>query len=71
MDELELTPELEAMIVANMRKRKPYLIRLEEEVQHVKHGSIEVRIEVRNGSVDKITFFDHRNWIREKELTQS
>jgi hypothetical protein len=67
MSELLLTPEQEAAIVASMRKHKPYLIRLEEEVQSVQHGSIEVRIEVRNGSVDKITFFNHKSWIREKE----
>ena len=69
MNDVELTPEIEAMIVANMRKRKPYLIRLEEEVQSVQHGSIEIKIEVRNGSVDKITFFNHKSWIREKEQT--
>ena len=68
---MELTPELEAMIVENMRRRKPYLIRLEEEVQAVQHGSIEVKIDIRNGSVDKLTFYDHKSWIREKDLTQS
>ena len=68
---MELTPEIEAMIVENMRRRKPYLIRLEEEVQAVQHGSIEVKIDVRNGSVDKLTFYDHKSWIREKDLTQS
>ena len=67
MEEVLLTPEQEALIVASIKKRKPYLLRLEEEVQTVQHGSIEVRLEVRNGSVDKIVFFDHKNWIREKE----
>lgn len=68
MDELTLTPEQEAAIVASIKRHKPYLLRLEEEVQSVQHGSIEARIEVRNGSVDKITFFDHKSWIREKNI---
>ena len=65
--DVQLTPEQEALIASAIRKRKPYLLRVEEEVQRVQHGSIEVRLEVRNGSVDKITFFDNKSWIREKE----
>lgn len=71
MEDVILTPEQEAAIVASIRRHKPYLLRLEEEVQSVQHGSIEVRLEVRNGSVDKITFFDHKSWIREKIDTKS
>ena len=69
MDELILTPEQEAAIVVSIKRHKPYLLRLEEEVQSVQHGSIEIRLEVRNGSVDKLTFFNHKSWIREKEQT--
>ncbi len=71
MNEVLLTPEQEALIANAIRKRKPYLLRLEEEVQTVQHGIIEVKLDVRNGSVDKITFFDHKSWIREKEQLDS
>ena len=67
MENIALSPEQEAAIVNSIKKHKPYLLRLEEEVQVVQHGSIEVRLEVRNGSVEKITFLDHKTWIREKE----
>lgn len=67
MDELTLTPEQEAAIVVSIKRHKPYLLRLEEEVQAVQHGCIEIKLDVRNGSVDKISFFDHKTWIREKE----
>ncbi len=68
MNDISLTPEQEALIAQAIRRRKPYLLRLEEEVQCVQHGSIEVKIEVRNGSVDKITFFNCKSWIREKDI---
>lgn len=67
MEDIKLTPELEALIVQSMKKRKPYLIRLEEEVQAVQHGSIELKVDIRNGSVDKITFTSHQTWIKEKD----
>lgn len=65
--DVQLTPEQEAAIVSSIKRHKPYLLRLEEEVQSVQHGCIEVRLDIRNGLVDKITFFDHKSWIREKE----
>ena len=71
MEDVELTPTQEAAIVASIRRHKPYLLRLEEEVQTIQHGSIEVKIDVRNGSVDKLTFFNSKSWIREKDLTQT
>ena len=67
MEDVQLTPEQETAIVVSIKRHKPYLLRLEKEVQSVQHGSIEVRLEVRNASVDKITFFNHKSWIREKE----
>lgn len=67
MEEVNLTPQQEAAIVVSIKRHKPYLLRLEEEVQVVQHGSIEVKLEIRNGSVDKISFFNQKNWIREKE----
>lgn len=67
MEDVKLTPQQEALIAESIRKRKPYLLRVEAEVQAVQHGTIEIRLEVRNGSVDKIVFIDHKSWIREKD----
>lgn len=63
MTDPKLTPEQYAQIV---EQNKPHLIRIEEEVEKVSDGSIEVRIEVRQGVVNKMTFVDSRYWFKQK-----
>lgn len=67
MEDVKLSAEQELLIVQAIKKRKPYLLRLEEEVQQLQHGCIELKVDVRNGSVDKLTFTSHRTWIKEKD----
>lgn len=63
---IELTPELEAMIAQRIMENRPYLYELEQHVAAVFHGAIEVKLEIRAGSVEKMTFTNHKSWIREK-----
>lgn len=58
-----LTPEQYAQII---EKNKPHLVRIEEEVEKIADGSIEVKIEVRQGIVNKMTFIDSRYWFKAK-----
>ncbi len=62
-----LTTQQEAMIVDAIKARKPYLLRIEEEVEKVNFGSILLEVNVRNGSVDKMDFKEiNKTWLREK-----
>ena len=54
IDESALTPELEAFIVGKIMENKPYLLALEERVQQVKNGEIEVKLFLRTGVVEKM-----------------
>ena len=67
MDQLKLTAEQEAQIVAAMKANKPYLIAIEDQVQNSKDGYIEFRVEVRSGRVEKMTKYSGDYWMREKE----
>ena len=67
MDQLKLTAEQEAQIVAAMKANKPYLIAIEDWVQNSKDGYIEFRVEVRSGRVEKMTKYAGEYWMREKE----
>lgn len=67
MNKPVFTPEQEAAIVESIRLHKPYLLRIEEEVASTQHGSIELVIDVRSGSVDKITFISRKSWLRRAE----
>ncbi len=62
-----LTPEQELAIVQSIKEHKPYLLRIEEEVHSTEHGSIELVISVRSGSVDKIEFKSTKSWLRRTE----
>lgn len=67
MKDLTLTVEQEALIVQAIKERKPYLLKIEETVTEVQHGSIVVEIMIRNGSVDKMNFKEvDKSWLREK-----
>lgn len=66
MTELDITPELEAKIAKAIMENKPYLIAIEDLVQQVKHGVIDVKLEVRGSIVEKMSFFETKSWLRVK-----
>jgi hypothetical protein len=48
-------------------ENKPYLIEIEDEVQKMgSFGEIEVKIYIRGGRVDKVSFWKGRVWLRDK-----
>lgn len=61
MSEIKLTPEQYAQIV---EQNKPHLIAIEEQIMQTDNGSIELKIDVRQGTVNKITFFNQRYWFK-------
>lgn len=63
MNEPKLTPDEYANLI---QQTKPYLIRIEEVVSDTQYGSIEVRLEVRAGSVEKMQFFNAKTWLKQK-----
>lgn len=65
MADIKLTPEQEALIAQAIRENKPYLLAIEEAVQSIMHGEVDIKIFVRNGSVDKIMFYASKSWIRQ------
>jgi len=69
MSEPVLTPAQEAMIATAIKQRKPYLLKIEEAVAKNDNGFVEVKLEVRQGRVEKMTFYKGEYWIREHEAT--
>ncbi len=68
----ELTPEMEALIASKMMENRPHLIELENRIQGISFGHLEVIIDIRNSRVDKMTFIEKKACIREKsDLTQN
>lgn len=52
---------------AAMQRNKPYLLEIEGEAQRIQHGEVTVRLEIRNGNVEKMQFIDaKRTWLRDK-----
>jgi hypothetical protein len=48
-------------------ENKPYLIEIEDEVQKMgKFGEMEVKLYIRGGRVDKVSFWKGRMWLRDK-----
>lgn len=68
MKDLNLPSDVEAQIVTAIRLRKPHLIEIEQWVQDVHDGYLEIKIDVRAGRVEKMTRFSGKYWIREKEV---
>lgn len=66
MNEIELTPEQEALIANAIRTKKPYILAIEDIAQDLQYGTIEVRMEVRAGAIEKMSFFNTKTWLREK-----
>jgi hypothetical protein len=43
---------------------KPYLIEIEEEIQSMgAYGEIEIKLSIRGGRVEKVTFWKGRTWL--------
>ena len=73
MREEDLTPELEAKIVASIMENKPYILAIEDEINNLGkgtgqpgYGTVEVRLEVRNGIVTKMQFWSGSTWLKDK-----
>jgi len=53
-------------------ENKPYLIEIEEEIQKMgMYGEMDIKLSIRGGRVDKVSFWKGRTWLRDKGLTQS
>lgn len=63
-DQPKLTPDQYAELI---KLTKPYLLELEERVESIQFGTIEIRIEVRAGVVEKMTFFSGKTWLKARE----
>jgi len=61
---MNLTPDQFAELI---RKAKPHLIKIEEEIEKVDYGTIEVKLSVRAGVIEKMEFVESRVWLRPKE----
>lgn len=53
-------------------ENKPYLVEIEEEVQKMgNYGEMEMKLYIRGGKVEKVSFWKGRTWLRDKvNLTQ-
>jgi hypothetical protein len=47
---------------------KPYLVKLENTVQELGYGELDIRISVRAGVVEKMTFVTSETWLKKKDL---
>jgi hypothetical protein len=54
-------------------ENKPYLIEIEEEIQKMgKFGEMDIKISIRGGRVEKVSFWKGRTWLLDRsKLTQS
>ena len=59
----KLTPEEYAQIVL---ENKPYLIEIERAVEETSYGEIDLKLFVRAGQVEKVTFYKGKVWLKEK-----
>lgn len=62
--EEKLTPEQYAQIV---EQNKPHLIAIEDQIMRHPDGSIELKLDVRQGIVNKITFFTSSYWFKQQK----
>lgn len=66
-EEPTLTPELEAFIAKKIMENKPYLIEIEDRINELGgFGTLDVRLEVRGGKVEKASFLSTKTWLRIK-----
>lgn len=57
------TAQLQDMV----SQEKPYILELDKAIQDLKFGTIDLKLEVRAGEVEKMSFFQTKNWLRPKE----
>lgn len=60
---MKLTADEYARIVM---ANKPYLIAIEKEVEQLDYGEMDIKITVRAGQVEKISFWKGKVWLRDK-----
>lgn len=53
-------------LVKDILEKKPYLVALEEEVQNLEYGEIDVKISVRAKVVEKMQFIKAKTWLRKE-----
>lgn len=51
-------------LVQEILTRKPYLIALEEEVQKLEYGEMDVKITIRAKVVEKMQFIKAKTWLK-------
>jgi len=78
MEELEkfgVTMEQIAVFIADtkpyliyeiIKQTKPYLSEIENHVQQIPHGTIDLKLTVHGNVVEKIEFIEHKTWVRQK-----
>lgn len=69
---ITLPPTSAEDFAAYIAQEKPYLIEIEEQIQKVgKYGEMEVKVSIRGGRVEKLSFWQGKTWLAGKEsLTQ-
>jgi hypothetical protein len=61
---VRLTPEQYGTYI---RAQKPYLAAIEDRVNQVNYGTIEMKLTVRAGVVEKMDLIESRTWLKDKE----
>lgn len=51
-------------LLQDILSRKPYLIELEEEVQKLDYGEMDIKISVRAKVVEKMQFIKAKTWLK-------
>lgn len=46
-----------------MNKKKPYLFELDKQVLELGYGTLDVRLDIRNGEVTKLTTIFNKTWL--------
>lgn len=60
---VKMTPEQFAIL---LKEAKPYLMMIEDRAAEIGYGSLEIRLEVRAGQVEKMMFFESKTWLKDK-----
>lgn len=63
VQQTRMTPEEFAKV---LKDAKPYLLVIEQRAKEVGYGSVEVKLEIRAGEVEKMMFFESKTWLKEK-----
>ena len=68
-----ITPKTSAEDFAKyIAENKPYLIEIEDQIQKVGlYGEMDIKLTIRGGRVDRVSFWGGKIWLRDKSLTQS